>query len=488
MKKKSTLTCITIGVLIFLVVSCTKDNKHELGFLNEKSENLHSIKEKGIPKDIFELSEYDASVVATMFLSGNRTKSLLNDSYRTFKNIIPIYGTDGKPAIYVINYNEGFIWVSATKKLFPVLAVVENGNFENCDNLGMGIDIIKDAFIREYDLLTIETVSQKVKTAWRFYEKESIVDNRALIETKSSSSEYQKALDEVYSYAYSNGYEIYKLNELVNSEGVTSDIIPENILQFFYRQVVDDYTFGVEYTLNTAYVLKKHYMEDTLYGPYTVTKWDQIAPYNSALENSDYKLGCVTIAAAQLMRYYEKPNVYNIGGTDYYWQNMPNTTSNQSLSTVLADLRKKLKINAHGGGYIKDAVSLLNSYGYNVKAQDYSSSMDTFIKRGNISILYGSRLEGKKKIGHAWICDGIHKYRYFDDYKLFALDREAEPEYSYICLESICEEDFISNMQFYHMNWGWGGNLDGWFYNNNWNPSSGINYEYDQGMIVAKIK
>ena len=43
-------------------------------------------------------------------------------------------------------------------------------------------------------------------------------------------------------------------------------------------------------------------------------------------------------------------------------------------------------------------------------------------------------------------------------------------------------------MQFYHMNWGWGGNLDGWFYNNNWNPSSGINYEYDQGMIVAKIK
>lgn len=41
-------------------------------------------------------------------------------------------------------------------------------------------------------------------------------------------------------------------------------------------------------------------------------------------------------------------------------------------------------------------------------------------------------------------------------------------------------------MYYYHMNWGWGGLYDGWFYEKEWNPGS-FNFSLNRGMIVAKI-
>ena len=79
--------------------------------------------------------------------------------------------------------------------------------------------------------------------------------------------------------------------------------------------------------------------------------------------------------------------------------------------------------------------------------------------------------EGDKKVGHAWICDGLRECKYYTDYKLFALDNEAYPGYSKVCIEYVREQDYGYNLCSYHMNWGWGGTHDGWFYEARWKPT-----------------
>lgn len=483
--KKNVVACFLTGLLIVSVFSCSKDMNVKTKSIDKKPE-MHA-RIKGISKEIVELSESDAVMVADMFLaSTNSTMTRSSDELKV-KSVVPINGYDGKPAIYAVNYDDGFMWISATKKLYPVLAVADKGNFETDGDVGMGIDVLKEAILAESDSLTFNTVPQEVKKAWSLYEAKEQKSSDYPLTTKAYSQDYLNALDEVYSYAALNEYDVYKLDEMVGPEGVTSDIVPEDILQDFYMLVMDDYTFGTEVTYNTAYVLKKEYFEETTYGPYTTTKWNQDAPFNSAVFGG-LDLGCVTVATAQLMRYYEKPSEYMVDGKSYKWKEMPNDTSSPELSVVLADLRKKLKIDNDGGGYINDAVALLNSYGYNVKSQDFSSSINPFIARGNISIMDGERNEGDKKVGHAWICDGLRECKYYTDYKLFALDNKAYPEYSYICIEYVCEQDYGHNWCSYHMNWGWGGSHDGWFYEARWKPTDNRNYKYNQGMVVVKIK
>lgn len=477
--------CLLAVLLIVLALSCSKEMNVNTISVDEKSEICARI--KGISKEIVELSESDAVMVANMFLASTNSTKTRSSSELKVKSVVPINGSDGKPAIYAVNYDDGFMWISATKKLYPILAVVDKGNFETDGDVGMGIDVIKEALLEESDSRTFDSIPQNVKNAWQRYESKELKRPMELLVTKAYSQDYLNALDEVYSYAGLNEYDVYKLDEMVGPEGVTSDIVPEDILQDFYMLVMDDYTFGTEVTYNTAYVLKKEYIEETTYGPYTTTKWSQGNPFNSSVSGR-FKLGCITVATAQLMRYYEKPSEYMVDGKSYKWKDMPNDTSSPELSVILADLRKKLQINDDGLGYTSDAVALLNSYGYNVKFQDFSSSINTFIARENVAILYGMRLEGEEIIGHDWICDGLREYKCYTDYKLFALDNKAYPGYSYICIEYVREQDYDYNEYSYHMNWGWGGSYDGWFYGTNWKPKDNRNYKYNQGMVVVKIK
>ncbi|MDE5955764.1 MAG: hypothetical protein K2G80_04640, partial [Bacteroidales bacterium] len=71
-----------------------------------------------IPKisaDIVDLTENDAVVVANLFSKSMAETKSFGDTLPV-KDVVTIKGNDGEPVIYAVNYLDGYILVSATKK------------------------------------------------------------------------------------------------------------------------------------------------------------------------------------------------------------------------------------------------------------------------------------------------------------------------------------------------------------------------------------
>ena len=211
------------------------------------------------------------------------------------------------------------------------------------------------------------------------------------------------------------------------------------------------------------------YITDT-YGPLLKTEWDQFYPYNIMCPsgcgvNGNCAAGCVAIATAQVIRYWE-PNIsYN--SHSYSWKDMPNTTyplksdyfikhNNGYLS--MANLIHDVGV-AVGMDYGCDKSGAKSEKIPNVLKQNYKFSDDCVceeltnskaepklinnIMREQPVIMAGYRT--KKLLGlvyengHAWVCDGYKKVTH---------------KYKNVVVET---------NKYYHMNWGWGGIDNGWF-------------------------
>ena len=190
------------------------------------------------------------------------------------------------------------------------------------------------------------------------------------------------------------------------------------------------------------------------------TKWNQDFPYNKlVIHDNDNKCyepqfssynhfcpaGCVAVAVAQLMRYWKFPYL------QYDWCNMPAEITAQSLTEqvdaiarLIADVGNAVEMEYCNGG--------CNSSASDTKAEkalketfNYHESID-IIRKGwysannwkniihnqldNSQPVYYSGCKTATNCGHAFICDGYD----FDD-----------PD-------------------FFHFNFGWGGNSDGFYY------------------------
>jgi len=205
------------------------------------------------------------------------------------------------------------------------------------------------------------------------------------------------------------------------------------------------------------------------------TTWNQNCNYNAlcpadAGVPSGYcghvPVGCVALTMAQVMKYWDYPqtgsgsNSYNaypygtqyadFGNTTYNWNDMPNSlySSNLSVATLLYHCAVSIEMQfgtGFSGAYTSDARgALVDNFNYAADAQfynkySYSNSVWENMLRNEIDlgqpVIY--RGEGASG-GHAWVCDGY------------------------------------SNDNYFHMNWGWGGYLNGNFYLSSLNPA-GIN-------------
>jgi hypothetical protein len=207
--------------------------------------------------------------------------------------------------------------------------------------------------------------------------------------------------------------------------------------------------------------------------PLIQTKWDQ-APYyndfcpydNSANERA--VTGCVATAMAQVMKHWNYPatgtgfhsynhSAYgtlsaNFGSTTYQWNSMPNvvSSSNHEVAMLMyhcgVSVNMDYGISSTGGSsatYEATANALKSYFGYRSSLQlVFSNTYDSQLQWINVlkneldggrPILYAGAGSGG---GHAFICDGY------------------------------------DNSNFFHFNWGWGGNADGYFQINKLNPGS----------------
>lgn len=197
-------------------------------------------------------------------------------------------------------------------------------------------------------------------------------------------------------------------------------------------------------------------------------KWDQ-SPYYNALcpvynsYGSRCPVGCVATAMAQIMKYWEYPSrgqgshSYNSSyGTlsanfnvDYNWASMP-------AATLTAPNSECAKISYHcavsvdmnfgpngSGAYQTDVpAALINYFKYKNTAKNANRSYYSDTQWANI---VKAELDANRPVqyaghgtggGHSFVCDGYNSNGYF------------------------------------HFNWGWGGNSDGYFLLNALNPGS----------------
>jgi hypothetical protein len=200
------------------------------------------------------------------------------------------------------------------------------------------------------------------------------------------------------------------------------------------------------------------------------TRWNQ-DPYENALCPYDYSAnertvtGCVATAMAQIMKFWNYPTrgtgyssyqhqrygtlSANYGNTTYGWSSMPNYLSgaNAAVATLMYHCGVSVKMNYNvgsaggSGAYHEDLEKAYENYfGYSttvrrVVRSAYSLSDWTNLLKTEINarrpVHYGGSGNGG---GHSFVCDGYDDNGYF------------------------------------HFNWGWGGNSDGYFFVTALNP------------------
>ena len=214
--------------------------------------------------------------------------------------------------------------------------------------------------------------------------------------------------------------------------------------------------------------------------PLLTTIWNQGEPYNILCpEDAEGPgghvwAGCTAVAMAQVMRYWACPlqgtgshSYYagsygvltaNFGQTTYNWNNMPNTcpVGNMDIPLLLyhCGVATDMQYSPNGSGaYLDDAATALTQYfsyapcTYAQKINYYPSEWSAML-RANLDAGRPIVYEGYSSTsGHAFNVDGYQNNDYF------------------------------------HFNWGWGGDYNGFFYLDNLNPA-GHSFNSYHGAIL----
>lgn len=234
--------------------------------------------------------------------------------------------------------------------------------------------------------------------------------------------------------------------------------------------------------------------------PLTTTKWNQGAYYNAECPANAESVetgpdgrtycGCGPVAMAQLIKFHNYPvtgngsNSYedpiygqqtaDFCNTYYNWANMPDELTEPNAD--VAKLIYQMGVSTYTYystnytetylSYMRDA--FVNNFGFDQSANWFYDGNGDFhwVAKNDLDRGRPTLLSGVSKFGgaHTWVADG---YGYFD-----ASGGAGETEY-------------------FHFNWGWGGDNNGWFLNSDesWFPREDdsttveITYYFDRYVI-----
>lgn len=202
--------------------------------------------------------------------------------------------------------------------------------------------------------------------------------------------------------------------------------------------------------------------------PLVQVNWGQQSPFNNMCPNGCL-VGCVAVAMGQIMSAYRCPNVgngsysYNLGGqvlsvnfgeSNYDWDMIMGGDYNEiakllfhcgvavrtnygtSVSTAFMPEIRSALIN-----YFRYTSDTAHKYRSNYSDDEWFNMIYRNLASGHPIAYSGDNSESYSSIGHAFVVDGYNN------------DGEM------------------------HINWGWNGNMDGFF------DLSSINYSYNQDMV-----
>ena len=221
--------------------------------------------------------------------------------------------------------------------------------------------------------------------------------------------------------------------------------------------------------------------------PLLASTWDQGFPYNVLCPaeptcgsfGGHVTVGCVATAMSQIMYYWRWPNTgtgshcytppagygqqcADFGNTTYDWNGMTDSPTKECAPIALISYHAGVSVNmmynddgACSSGAYQNTVpaALINYFKYSsscisVNKMSYSTTAWNTLLQGDLSsgkpLQYGGQGPGG---GHSWVCDGFQ------------------------------------GADYYHMNWGWSGSSNGYFYLNNLNPA-GYTFNNSQSAVV----
>lgn len=440
---------LLFGMASVMALLCACENGSEIS-IQEELKTKPIIETKKLSFDTEKLSPSDAQTVAGLYNLRSITRS---DETKTVKNVITINDKDGEPAIYAVNFNEdGYILISATTKYYPILATVDHGQYTE-DMPATGQMIVIEEMLDDISRTKNDEEPSCTRALWNKY-----IDGGKIDAFSRASDNYQQAYNEWYNSQAYGDFRIIKLSKCSGS-------LPANVYSEFVAAArTEDLWEGTEYSWeNTAYVVERTTDQAKTYGPFLTTTWGQDKQYNTSGHD---RLGCVTVAVGQLMRFFRQP-------TSFDWNNMPDKLgegqSAPALTNFLSQLRGELGVNEKGGANIGDASRVLKSYGYNITQSNHvESSVCTYLLNKRKPIY--ARGESNDAGGHAWIIDGVYQHVVNVSYTLYRLSDVWYPQFKYVKAEAASTYNNYSDFYSYHMNWGWNGDSNGWYIDSNSHP------------------
>jgi hypothetical protein len=404
---KNLVVLILFGVFIY---SCQSDEKIDIKNLIESDVNFVSIDEVSDVATKIEFSK-----------RGNLKDASSNETVsKVIEKITEVPDENGKTSYYIINYEEnGFIIISADKRVNPILAFSESGGFP--------------LNLTEYPNGLVD---------WLVKTKDYIVDVRKKKTKQSKNMTLAWSLTRIQSFINSNE---------TSSSTTKREEMPDP----------DD-------CVNTREIV----------GPLLQTAWAQGSGYNNLVPHSGCSnyangrapTGCVATAMSQIIRYHQYPNNYNYSimlDTIRSWEY--NSSGANEIAKLMRDVGSAVNMDYSCSSSSADtesevASSFKNDFGYSSASYaDYNyNTVVSNIRNGNPVILRGGRntgwwIFGVYSDGHAWVCDGIRKTFFCDTGN------------SYLSLHM-------------NWGWNNNNNLNGWFSFNNWNPGDHT-FNYKRGMV-----
>lgn len=255
-------------------------------------------------------------------------------------------------------------------------------------------------------------------------------------------------------------------------------------------------------------VVEDYYSDWTTVGPYIQVKWGQGRyqfgynpnyPYNKYFYDNQNNLcpaGCTTVAIAQIMSYYRKPEHYTVtydgsnvrkafdwdvinacvGGVGYVWS----TDTADMIAVWFREIAKRasstLSSDEGTSATILGAREAFARFGYDQDPQRAYNWADitTELNAGRLVWMRGTTDYLDSKAGHAWAIDGYktrtHYYRVYTENLLG---------------ERVYQTNITTVYNYNHINWGYDGKNNGYY-------ASGVfdmlgEYEFDDSSLSNTV-
>ncbi len=445
-KKHFGLIVLLLAGLCASLQSCDSD---EVEVVSNPPEELSTRSIRlGVPKNKFEVTQR----MAETFISSNKENPPIVS--------VEPYGIDGVTCFYIFNFENGFKVVSADTRIQPILAENDSDNLVPSETDNPGVKV------------WLEDTADRI---------------RVLKENNPDTGE-----------DYSELWSAYRLPETTDITTTRSEDV--------------DSVWVLEYNSSSSYT-----SFNANVGPILSTEWGQGSPWNSKMpkiNGTKCLTGCVAVATAQVLYYFHNqnntPNDFwhsisiqstqacpshtncihvSLNKSDHTnnssrWSSMTSNTDN--VSYLMLDLGERLDMHY---GTTNSGVTLGANFSIpNLTSCGITSSFDSF----SFPIVRSDLLNEKPVIitasqnyngsFHTWVIDGCKDYtkKYTITATYYCIHPDELVNYpnnvgvlSYDEMLSLypdatggvyqVSQTTYDHQQSLHMNWGWDGNLNGWY-------------------------